>query len=131
MLITNRVYYFDVSKKGKDLLGTKDIPMLINEQAVKEEIYNLFHTQPGSIPMFPDKGIDLDRYLFEPIDDFTAEMMRNDIEIALKKYISRISNINILVIPEEENETYIINLNYEVTFTNSQQSMVLDFKKIR
>jgi len=125
------IYYYDISKKGRDLLGTKDIPMLTNEQTVKESIMNLFQTQPFTVPMNPEIGLDLDRYLFDPIDDLSAAMMKIDIEMGLKRYEPRINNIQVQVIGDEDLQTYIIYLNFEINFTNSNQEMVIDFKSIR
>ena len=125
------IYYFDISKKGKDVLGTKDIPMLTNEQAVKESIWNILLTQPGTSLMDSEKGIDLDRYLFDFVDDLTASMMETDILMGLQKYEPRINNINVVVTPDEENQTFLININYDINFTNSTQEMEIPFTKIR
>jgi phage baseplate assembly protein W len=125
------VYYYDISKKGKDLLGTRDVPMLTNEQAVKESISNLLSTQPGSKLYDPKYGIDLDRYLFEFVDDLTATMMQTDIEMGIRNYEPRATNLVVIVDADEENQTFYITIQFTVNFSNSQQEMKIDFKKIR
>jgi len=124
-------YYFDVSKRGKDLLGTKDIPMLSDAQAVKESIYNILMTRPGTRLMMPNYGIYLERYVFEFVDDLTAMMLKADIELCLNQNEPRISNINIVVTPDEENNTFIIDLDYAINFSTTRQEMSIDFKKLR
>jgi len=128
--VTN-VFYFDVSKKGQDLLGTKDIPLLKNEQAVKESVLNLLSTEIGSRPMHPDYGINLNRYLFEPIDDITSDLIAYDIQRGLEVYEPRINNVNVEVIPTEEENSYTIYLSFNIVYSNSNETLEIDFQKIR
>ena len=105
-------YYFDFSKKGQDYLGIKDIPVIKNDQAVKEGIINLLSTEVGTRPMHPEYGVDLSRYLFEPIDDITSDLITYNIELALERFEPRVSNVAVTVIPPpfptlvEDNEIF-------------------------
>jgi len=122
---------FDVSKKGQDVLGTKYMPLLKNEQAVKESVLNLLSTEIGSRPMHPDYGINLNRYLFEPIDDITSDLIAYDIQRGLEVYEPRINNVNVEVIPTEEENSYTIYLSFNIVYSNSNETLEIDFQKIR
>lgn len=125
-------FYYDISKKGRDLLGTGDVPVLENEQAIKESIGNLVATEVGTKVMDCRYGLNLDKYLFDPIDDFTAEMMEFDIrEGILTSGEDRISDLEVTVVPTPDELSYLITINFTVIFSNSPQTFEVRFDKIR
>lgn len=129
-MATRPIYFFDFSKKG-DLQGNKDLTKITNEQAVMESVYNILLTQPGERVMNAAFGCNIDRYLFEPIADYTAEFMRSEIHTALINYEPRINELLVEVIPDEDNNTYIININFTVNTTTEVQRLQTTLKKIR
>jgi len=84
-----KIYFFDISKLGKDPYGNKDIGIVTNAQAVLESVYNILLTEPGQHPMDPELGTPLSKYLFEPIDYVTAGMIDapSDIDILNKDHV--------------------------------------------
>ena len=128
---TTIVYYWDVSKKSTNPLNNKDIALLNNSQAILESISNILQTGFYTVLWSPDQGIDLDKYLFEPIDDITAMQIQQDIIYGLGLYEPRIKNLVVAVIPDIDNETFNIIINCTETITNSDQTFQIDFKKIR
>lgn len=125
------VYYYDMSKKGMDLTGTGDVPILTNEQAVKESIHNLLLTEKGSKVMDVNYGLGLEQYLFAPIDEFTAQMMQFDITNGIKNFEERISDLEVIVTPTPDLSTYDITVNFMVVFSTKTQTLQVKFKKIR
>lgn len=125
------IYYYDFSKKGRDLLGNKDVPLITNEQSIKESIINLLSTEPGTRPMDPRYGLNLQRYLFEPLDDITADLLAYDIKMGLESFEPRINNIEVQIEAVEEENTFIIYISFQVKFTSSIEKMEIDFRKIR
>jgi phage baseplate assembly protein W len=125
------IYYFDISKKGRDLVGNRDLPLLTNEQAVKESIYNILLTEVGTKIMDPQYGINLERYLFQPIDGFSSEAMQYDIYHGIRRFEDRISNLVVTVVPFEDESSYWITIDFEVVFSNTTQTLKVDFTKIR
>jgi phage baseplate assembly protein W len=124
-------YYFDFSKKGQDILGTKDVPVIKNDQAIKESVLNLLATNVGERPMIPEYGINLTRFLFEPIDDITADLMSFEIERGLERFEPRINNIEVEVIPNEEELSFSLTISFGIAYSNSVETIEVDFKKIR
>ena len=125
------IYYFDISKKGIDILNNKDVPVLTDSNAIRESVINLLSTENETFIYDPEKGVDLNKYIFEPIDEFTAAMIKYEINLSLNKYESRIKDLEVSVVPIEEENTYEINITYKEIFSNSEQTIQIDFKKIR
>ena len=124
-------FYFDFSKKGKDILGNKDVPVLINTAAIKESIHNLLLTGIGTYYGNPNYGMDMERYLFEPVDEFTAQMIQSDIHYALQRYTSIIRDLVVDILIDVGNATFIIDISFTVIYTNTKETIQIDFRKIR
>ena len=92
----------------------KDVSGLYDLEAVKNSILNSFLTAPGDKILNPTYGIDIRRYIFEPIDDFTTEVIQDDIETKLPTMEPRITITDVSVIPDEDNNTYYITLTINV-----------------
>lgn len=129
--MSTTTFYFDFSKKGQDLLGNQDVPIMINDQAIKESIINLLSTEIGSRPMNPTYGVNLDKYLFEPIDEITSDLLSFEISNALDAFESRINNVKVNVTPTEDELSYTIDISFGITYTNGTEVLSIDFKKIR
>lgn len=91
-----------------------DIEALYDIEAVKNSIKTAFLTAPGQKILNPEYGVDLRQYIFEPIDDFTAEIIKDDIESKLPQMEPRITLRNVSVVGDEDNQTYWIELQIDV-----------------
>jgi len=91
-----------------------DIAVLYDVEAVKNSIKTAFLTSPGQKILNPEYGVDLRQYLFDPIDDFTAEIIKDDIESKLPRMEPRITVRNVSVVGDEDNQTYWIELQIDV-----------------
>lgn len=129
--MNNTIYYFDFSKKGIDLFGVKDVPIIKNGQAIREAVFNLLSTQKGSVPMYPERGIDLDRLLFEPIDDITTELISSEIKNGLKTFENRIYDIKINIESAEDNHTYDIEVSFKILYNNETEVLKFNSSKLR
>jgi len=96
----------------------KDVQALYDLEAIKNSIANAFLTAPGQKILNPRFGIDLRRFLFEPVNDFTTELITFDIEERLPTMEPRIRVRNVEVIPDEENNAYQISLQIDVPTLN-------------
>lgn len=86
----------------------KDIDALYDVEAVKNSIMTALTTSPGDKILTPKYGIDLRRYLFEPIDDFILDIIKDDIETKLPIMEPRVQVVNVDVQGNEDyNEIYI------------------------
>jgi phage baseplate assembly protein W len=126
-----KTYYFDFSKRGQDLLGNRDIAVIKDEQAIKEAVYNILNTRIGSVPMHPERGINIDRFLFEPIDDITASILEYEVEKGLLSFENRLQGLQVKVTPSADNNSFLIDIAFSVNFTSNPIYIQLDFAKIR
>lgn len=126
------IYYFDISKTGKDYIGKKDISLLTNELAVLESIKNILSTEPGERIMYPDFGCGLSQYLFEPIDAVTTISIKATIKNAIWKFEGdRITNLEITVNEHPDLNSIEIIVLFNVKTTSKPQTLVLSLNKIR
>ena len=124
-------FYFDFSKKGKDVLGNMDVPILTNEQAVKESVFNILMTEIETKLYDPEYGCNLDRFLFEPIDELTASLIQTSIETAIQKFEKRVTDLNVYVEPIYDDNTFNITIEFTVVFSSNSQTIQVNFNKIR
>lgn len=92
----------------------KDIQALYDLEAIKNSIINCFLTSPGQKILNPLFGIDLRRFLFEGIDDFTADIIQETIEKKLPRMEPRIRVKNVTVIADEDANQYDVSLQIDV-----------------
>ena len=96
----------------------KDVQALYDIEAIKTSISNAFLTSPRQKILNPEFGVDLRRYLFEPVDEFTAELIQDDIELKLPNAEPRIEVENVTVFGDEDNQEYQITMQINVPSLN-------------
>ncbi len=126
----NPVLYTDISKKSiKSPSG--DLVNVDNEMSVLEVVSNVLVRQRGFGAMDDcDLGCDLDRYLFEPIDNLTAKDIVDEIENALE-FETRIQNLQIVVTPDPDNNTFQIDLTFELDISPGEITFSTALDKLR
>lgn len=92
----------------------KDLSVLYDIEAIKNSIVTAFLTSPGDKILSPLYGVDLRQYIFEPVDDFTADIIQEDIESKLPRMEPRITVKDVEVIGDEDANSYYINLQIDV-----------------
>ena len=96
----------------------KDVQGLYDENAVLNSITNVFLTAPGEKILSPEFGLDLRRYLFEPISDFSAFAIKDDIQNRLPLMEPRVEIEGVSVIPDPDINEYRINLQINIPSLN-------------
>lgn len=92
----------------------KDVQSIFDVESVKNSVVNALLTSPGEKILNPTYGVDLRQYLFEPIDDFTTDLIKDDIEIKLPLMEPRIVLKSVNVVADEDNNQYNIELQIDV-----------------
>jgi phage baseplate assembly protein W len=95
-----------------------DIQALYDVEAVKNSIRTAFLTAPGDKILNPTYGMDLREFLFEPISDFTTDIIRDKIEDQLPIMEPRITVENVDVIGDPDNNQYNIYLQINIPSLN-------------
>ncbi len=124
-------YFFDIDKSGRDYFGKNDINIITNEQAILESIMNIIATEPGERVMYPDFGCSLRKYLFEPIDEITSGYIRKEIFTSVEKYEPRIERLEVIVEPNEDENSYNINIIFQMKVLKTQKSISFSLDKVR
>jgi phage baseplate assembly protein W len=95
---------YETSVVGSDIKDSKDAA------AIRNSLQNLFNTLPGQRFLFPEYGLNLQRYLFMPITPTTGETISRTILQGIERFEPRVRVAGINVIPDIETSTYNITL---------------------
>lgn len=84
---------------------------------IRNNLRQLLLTQKGERVMLPDYGLDLFKYLFEPIDKTLFFLIKRDIATTINKYFSIASILSLRVFSEDsdrENNTIRVSLTLQL-----------------
>jgi len=110
------VYY---NKQLNKTVTLRDVQGSYDLQAIKNSIINAFLTSPGQKILNPEFGLDLRRYLFEPVNSSTAYMIKYDIDTRLPDQEPRIELINVQVDAVTDAQEYYIAMQINVPSLNA------------
>lgn len=130
-MATNSIYYFDISKTGKDYTGNRDISLLTNEQAVLESVKNIIITEPGERIMNPTFGCPISKFTFEPIDMVTIVDIKSVITNAIRQFENRVDRLEINIVEDQETNSIEITVLFNMKTSNTTQTLKLELNKIR
>ena len=112
---------FTKSRKFVDLMVnfarnpfTDDASVVKNESAIKQSIKNLILTQPGEKPFQPNVGSRVTALLFEPLDPFTADALKEEIINTINQYEPRVQLQTVYVTPIIEGNKLNVTIEYQV-----------------
>tara|TARA_R100000995_G_C3475206_1_gene120547 strand:- start:826 stop:1314 length:489 start_codon:yes stop_codon:yes gene_type:complete len=109
------VYYNEQLNKTTTL---KDVQGLFDLDSIKNSIANIFLTSPGQKILSPEFGINLRRFLFEPMSNFTAYRIKTDIINNLPNMEPRIELEETTVVPIPDEHEFFITLQINVPSLN-------------
>lgn len=95
-----------------------DVQALFDLEAVKNSITTCFLTSPGQKILSPNYGIDLRRYLFDPVSEDTAFFIADDVESNLPRFEPRVTVTNVSVVPDYDQQQYTVTLTIDVPSLN-------------
>ena len=91
-----------------DFKKDKEIDAVINS------LQNIISTLQGSRRMLPEFAIDIQRLLFEPLDERTARMIGNRIVLAIETWDSRIEIVELNIVTKYDENLYEMTLNFMI-----------------
>ncbi len=115
---------FNISFKSHPI--TNDLLVVKDDVAIKQSIRSLLLTQYGERLFNPEVGTKLKKILFDPLDYATAADVRNEIFRCLSLYEPRISVTSIEVEPNEDKNSYDVELEFEYVSRDSSP-VVIEF----
>jgi phage baseplate assembly protein W len=122
MSISQIAYYVDANSNF--LVNNGDL-LLLNMDALKNQIDNIINTTPGDrfgdYDDEPEFGSDVGKLLFDPIDDITAWKIETALYRAIGRWLGsriQLDYSNSSVQADIKNQCYIVVLSYKVLLTN-------------
>lgn len=108
-----------------------DIKASFDDGAISNSLTNLFNTLPGQRFLFPEYGLDLHQFLFEPITRFNGEIIGRKIFDGIKIYEPRVTPLQVLVEANPDQSLYDIKIIIQIPLLNqtTTSQFNLDLKK--
>lgn len=114
-IITSRdVLYSDFDLSFLKHPNTKDVTILKDIDAVKQSVKNLVLTAQGERPFQPLLGSNIRSLLFEPVDDFTAFDIKEEVQTTLQNFEPRVKILNIDVVSEPDNNRFRLSIEFQM-----------------
>ena len=99
---------FQVSALNNDLIGLK------NESAIARSIRNLVLTLPGERPFSEKLGSSVSKSVFENMDNLTARIIEQEIEVTINNYEPRVNLLEVDVAPDFDSNEFNVTIRYEI-----------------
>lgn len=125
-------------EQGKEFLGagwrfpirveeaTGRIELSSHEENIRESIEIILLTRPGERVMQPEFGCHIYDYMFQRPDHPVRVRMEQAVREALIRWEPRIRDIQVMAVPEEDNQV-AITIAYIVRSTNNPYNLVFPF----
>jgi len=130
--ITSReVLYSDFDLSFIKHPNTKDVTILKDIDAVKQSVKNLVLTAQGERPFNPLLGSNIRSLLFEPVDDFTAFDIEEQIRLTIQNHEPRVSVLGVDVSAEEDNNRFRVSIDFQMITNLDSGSTSFYLERIR
>ena len=93
---------------------TKDISVLLNENAIIRSIHNLVETVPTERFFNPILGSNVKSSLFDFVDYGTASVIETEISDTIKNFEPRVENVKVNVNPQPDLNSFEITVGFEI-----------------
>ena len=104
-----------------------DVKKFTDLDAVKQSLINILTTKKGNRRMYPTFGASIERYLFEPMDKFTAERIGNTMLEEIEIWDSRIDIDTINIHANYDAGQYEVNIVYGIKGINQAMEKNISF----
>lgn len=111
--------------------GKKDLARTTNEAAVKRSIINLLLTDFDERMYQPNLGANLKYLLFEPADDETLSLMREQIEKCLTKFEPRIRILSLKLDTSADEQQINVSLIFSTVTISKPITINLILNRVR
>tara|TARA_R100000008_G_C3452145_1_gene99900 strand:+ start:54 stop:455 length:402 start_codon:yes stop_codon:yes gene_type:complete len=99
---------FKVNPLNNDLIALK------NETAIARSVRNIVMTIPGERFFQPNFGSEVNRLLFNNIDDISASLIESQIRQSIENYEPRVKLRSLKVDPNFDNNSFDIKITYDI-----------------
>ena len=131
MSIQRELFFFDVGKKENERTLADDLPLITNEEAVLESVKNIIMTKPGERVMNPNFGVNLDRFLFQPLDLWYAGQIADEIKSGILRSEPRVSEVVVEIDVNYDDLLYDVRVNFTIASTAREYELNFKLDQIR
>lgn len=124
-------FFSDFTRNLEQIPGRKDLSRRINENAVKESIYNLVMTDRGERLFQPNIGCDIRGSLFENIDPNTILLLKENIRYTINTYEPRCNLHNVEVEANIDTNDLRVRIVFSVINTSNTSELEIDLNRVR
>lgn len=107
---------------------SNDIQVSFDEAAIQNSLYNIIHTKPRQKVLDPDFGMELHKFLFEPVSKVRGDVIGHYILNKITEFEPRVvvRQVNVKVLPDEN--SYYITIFYSIPSINKESSTSVTLK---
>jgi len=104
----------DISMTFQSNPLTSDIIALKNENAIARSIRNIVFTIPGEKFFNESFGSNINRSLFDNIDELSALIINDQITESIENFEPRVDTVKVVTSPDFDNNSFDVVLTYEI-----------------
>ena len=93
---------------------TSDLIALKNENAIARSIRNIVFTIPGEKFFNESFGSNINRSLFDNIDELSALVIKDQITESIENFEPRVDAVKVVTSPDFDNNSFDVVLTYEI-----------------
>ena len=93
---------------------TKDLQILKNENAIRRSVRNIVQTIPTEKLFNSTFGSDVRNSLFEFVDFGTASVIKEQIEVAIENFETRVDNLEVFVNPNPDINSFDVTVVFDI-----------------
>mgnify|MGYP006100145429 CR=1 FL=1 len=124
-------FFSDFTRNLETIPGRTDLSRLVNENAVRESIYNLVMTDRGERLFQPNIGCDIRGSLFENIDPSSILILKENIKSTIKTYEPRCNLRDVEVTANVDTNDIQVKIVFSVINSNNTSSLTIDLNRVR
>jgi phage baseplate assembly protein W len=107
-------YFKDISLSFEPHPVTKDLPILMNQNAIARSIRNLVETVKTERVFNPTLGSDIVSSLFDFVDYATANVLQDQISIVISNYEPRVEDVIVQIDPNPDQNNFDVTVTYNI-----------------
>jgi phage baseplate assembly protein W len=130
-MATLQKIYSDIDFTFNRLPVTGDIALSYDEQAVLRSVRNLIFTNFYERPFQPKLGSNVNKLLFEQVDDITSNLLSTEIRNVIQNFEPRVSVNTIQVTPNPDNNAYTVSVSFFIGNNTSPTAVNLLLQRSR
>lgn len=109
----------------------KDVVRYVNEASINRSIRNLLSTNRGERLYQPNIGSDINKLLFEPMDNTIAELISIAVSDTIRQHEPRAKVIKVDVKEFQEQNAYLIDVYYMIINRSDPVQLTVTLSRVR